>query len=891
MKKNAAIFIFCFGVFTCRADEGMWLPSLLKSLNESQMVSKGLKISIDELYSANKSSLKDAIVLFGGGCTGEIISYEGLLFTNHHCGLSQIQYHSSVEHDYLKNGFWSTDRTKELSCPGLTVSIITKMEDVTARVMQGVDLSTNEGGRKLQANIVEVEKEAAQGEKYVAEVKPFNYGNAFYLIVKEVFKDIRLVGAPPQAVGNYGGDTDNWMWPRHTGDFSIFRIYVNKNNEPATYSADNVPYKPRYAFSINTDGVKEGDFTMVYGFPGRTQQFLTSQAIEYTQKYGNPAKISMRDKALEIIDAAMLSSDKIRIQYAAKQSRISNSHKKWKGELIGLTRLNVIDQKKSLESEFKSRLYKDAILNSKYGNVLENLDNLYKSGLHMLVAGDYFGELVGSGPEMLKFTYGFQKFMDAFTKGLEAEDLAKQKEKLTAYIKSFFKNMNEPTDRNLFAGLMAVYISGTDSLLVPSYVHGLGEKYKNNWVEAANDIYSKSVFTQPDKLIAQIEKFGKSTLTAWDKDPLMIFCKKLYENYRDHIEPSVSEFYSSEQYYMHRFVEAYAKVFPEKKIWYDANSTLRLTYGKVEGSKPRDGMIYDYYSSTTGVLEKNYSGNPDYKLPDALVKLLVRKDFGNYGSNGELRTCFTASNHTTGGNSGSPVLNGYGELVGINFDRSWESTMSDLYFSGDLCRNIAVDIRYVLFIIDKLGGAGYLLSEMKLVSAVSKAEQFKKDNMARIKDLNEQLMVSPDNPALLVQRAETYIQLEMFDDARLSARAALDSKERYLPAVLILSKAHVGKKEYAAAIKALDSYLKKDNRNVEVLIEKARICFLNNAYEDVLKVIGLLDVEYVNESGEVLLLKAKALFMLGRKAEACALFERAKKKGAEVPGYYSETCN
>lgn len=892
MSKKLKLFaILWLLVFTSRADEGMWIPSLLKTLNESDMKSKGLKISIDQLYSVNQSSIKDGIVHFGGGCTGEIVSYEGLLFTNHHCGLSQIQSHSSLQNDYLKNGFWAASKEKELRCNGLTASIIVKIEDVTSRVMQGVDFSTSEGNKKLQLNIQEVEKEASQTDRYHAEVRPFNYGNAYFLIVKEIFKDIRLVGAPPQAIGNYGGDTDNWMWPRHTGDFSIFRIYANKNNEPAEFAMDNVPYKPRFAFTINVDGVKENDFTMVYGFPGRTQQFLTSFAIEFIQKYSNPAKIKMRDKALEILEVDMKATDLVRIQYAAKQSRISNSHKKWKGELLGLARMNVLDLKKSQEAEFKSRLYKETILNTRYGTVLENIENLYRSGQKMLIASDYFSEFVSSGPEMVRFSYGFQKLIEFYSKDRSADELKAEKDKFIQSVNGFYKNFNQATDRKLFTGLLAIYLTGTDSVFIPSHIHSLNKKYKGDWNKVAEYLYTKSVFCNQDKLIAQISSFGKSTISGWEKDPFMLFSKSLYINYKQNIEPAITTFYSSEQYYMHRYVDAMAKVYPNKKMWYDANGTLRVAYGVVEGSKPKDGMKYEYYTTTTGILEKYYSGNPDYALPEKLVTLLVNKDFGAYANNGELRTCFTASNQTTGGNSGSPVLNGYGELIGINFDRSWESTMSDLYYAPDLCRNIAVDIRYVLFIIEKLGNSGHLIKEMKVVNSSIKQAEFKIQNLDQVKDLNEQLLISPDNPVLLTQRAQAFLNLEMFDDARLSAKAAIESKSNYLPATIVLCKAHERKNEPLNAVKTADAYLKKEPNNVDVLFIKATNLFSLARYDEVLKVIGLAEVVPQESEADWLMLKARSLFMLNRKPEACSVFDKAKKAGSNVPGYYLEICN
>lgn len=719
MKKILLLptLLLIFATNAVKADEGMWLPLLLKSLCESDMQSKGLKLSADDIYNVNKSSLKDAIVLFGGGCTGEIVSNQGLLFTNHHCGIGQVQNHSSLENDYIKNGFWAKTQKDELQNPGLTVTFIVRIEDVTSKIKAIVEANAGQPQKLIAEKIEEYEKSSVTGTHYEADIKAFDYGNAYYMFVTETFKDVRLVGAPPQAVGEFGGDTDNWIWPRHTGDFSIFRIYANKENKPAEYADDNVPYIPKTSLKISTNGVNQGDFAMVYGFPGRTQQYLPSVAIEFIVNESNPAKILMRDNSLEVINAAMNGSDKVRIQYTAKESRISNAWKKWKGEIMGLKKTNAISTKKEFEAEFTKRVNANETLSKKYGTLLPSFKKLVDDNREMLLAYDYFNELYfSSGPELFKFIGNFENLVTNFEL-LEKQDktIRELTNKLLKSADAFYKNFDVETDCKIFDRVIPIYMKGCPVNYQSAYLIEEMKKKKNMVNMISKEIYQNSIFINQEKVNALISN-PKSAISKIKNDKAYKMMMGFLESYRNKIEFSLKAYNTSNEQLMNQYVAAIYEVIKEKKIWYDANSTLRLGYGKIEGSEPKDGMIYNYYTTSDGILEKYQSGAQEYSLPSRLVELLNKKDFGSYADkDGTLHTCFTSTSQTTGGNSGSPVLNGNGELIGLNFDRSWESTMSDIMFSPKLCRNIVCDIRYVLFIIDKYAGATNLIKELNLV--------------------------------------------------------------------------------------------------------------------------------------------------------------------------------
>lgn len=700
--------------------EGMWLPFLVEQLAIDDMRSMGFKLSAEDIYSVNNSSLKDAVVHFGGGCTGEMISDKGLLLTNHHCGYGQIQYHSTVENDFLTNGFWAMNQDEELANPGLTATFIVRMEDVTELIFAETnDLEGEELSNKIKENIEKVGKEAIEETHYEYVIKPFYNGNHYCMFITETYKDVRLVGAPPSSIGKFGFDTDNWVWPRHTGDFSIFRIYADKDNKPAEYSKDNVPYKPKYSFPISLNEVKEGDFTLLYGFPGRTQEYLTSHAVDYTLNSGNPAKITMRDASLAIINKAMAESDKVRIQYAAKQSRISNSHKKWIGESKGLKRLDAIKTKQQFEEKFAEDVAQNDENQKLYGDLLGKYEKLYEENNKYVLGRDLFIELYYYGPEIFRFANDFNKYVEYYLNDELPEDQKlKSSEILKPKINSFFKDYNAEVDKELFAELTSLYVQLVDPSLIPNYKTIVDEKYKGDYAAYAEKTFKKSIFDNRVDISDFVYNPSKPKAKKLSKDPIFVLVNELLTQYRNLIAPAYSAFSDNLDILEKDYLKAMMELMPDEKRYYpDANSTLRVAYGKVEGYEPKDGAYYHFYTTLDGVAEKYIPGDREYDVPEKLMDLYFSKDFGQYGYGDKMPVCFIASNHSTGGNSGSPVLDANGNLKGLNFDRCWEGTMSDIMFDPDRCRNIMVDLNYVLFIIDKFAGAKHLVDEMKLVKS------------------------------------------------------------------------------------------------------------------------------------------------------------------------------
>lgn len=870
MKRLFLLFFILHSSFA-HAEEGMWIPSLLKKLNESDMQTMGMKLCAEDIYSLNKTSIKDAIVsLNGGGCTAEVVSYQGLILTNHHCGFSEIQALSSIEKDYLKNGFWAMNKSEELPAAGMKASFVIKMEDVTAEVMKDISGPlTEELKIKMKKNASDIIKNATEGTNYEATIKPFNYGNSFFLIVQETFTDVRLVFAPPSSIGKFGGDTDNWMWPRHTGDFTMFRIYANKNNKPANYSKDNVPYKPAHSLPISVSGVKEGDFTMVFGFPGTTKEFLPSFAVENILKYTNPARIKMREASLEIIDAAMQSSDTTRIQYAAKQARISNAYKKWIGESKGLKRLNAIEKKKEQESEFTKRVFQNQAYIDKYGKTLEKLKTLNENSRDFALASDYFNELVNYGPEFIRYIRNFEKLVN------EYDTLAKDKTKLQAEldrlnktIPRFFKNYNAKVDRKIFNKLFTFYHDGTPTALLPDYFTVLDKKYKKNYALLEKDIYEKSFFTDSVRLRNVLKNFSASSVKKMKADAGFLLMTGLLEGYQTKIFGDLQLMSYEIDQEMQTFVAGLMETIPERKYWFDANSTLRVSYGKVEGSQPKDGISYDYFTTLDGLMDKYVPGDVEFDVPEKLRQLYSAKEYGSYAENGKIHVAFTASNQTTGGNSGSPVLNAYGELIGVNFDRTWESTMSDVMYDPEQCRNIALDIRYVLFIIDKFAGAGYLLEEMNLVDDKKRVEMQKEKISKEFISITDSLKADPQNLKLLLRRASKYESNEMYDFALLDYRAAnkMDTKNESIQLKLIASLIKNNLTTEANSYISKLMALKITPAETFLLRAKIKIREAKNteALADLNKYIELKGAD-----NEVYLLKAKANFMMGNGLKAC----------------------
>jgi len=714
INSFAALLMVLTISLTSLSREGMWIPGMLGAAYDD-MRALGLNLSEEELYSINQSSIKDAIALFGGGCTAEMVSGKGLLFTNHHCGLSYIQSHSSLINDYITHGFWAKDRSQELKCAGLKVTFIVRLDDVTDRMLAGTASKSEEETGQLRA----VNKRMIEDElrkKYAADVivRAFNYGNQFIAVVSVTYRDVRLVGAPPAAIGKFGGDTDNWVWPRHTGDFCVFRVYAGADNAPADYSADNKPYQPGHFFPVNVDGVKEGDFSMVYGFPGRTEHLLPSFALSYTVNRSNPMRIEMRDASLAVLEEHMRASDQVRIQYVSKQSGIANAWKKWIGQQMGLQRFDAISKKQERENAMAAFL--DSKGRGEEKKIIQDLADLYDKKGDFILARDGFVEYYYYGPELFAFANKFQGLLTNWAAWQKEGKLDGQLEELKNAASGFFKDFNLEVEKAVFATLTPLYRkyvrSDLGPILFARHVPRTGEE---DWSRIASAIYDKSAFRSVESLLSVLDKPTTKNMALLSKDPVYLLAKELAEMHDSQILPEFREFSIAQDDLMAKFARIYRETFPTEVHWNDANSTLRLSYGKVEGSRPRDGMAYLWYSTSDGILEKYDPRNPDFELPERLIELFKKKEFGAYGSNGVLNIAYTASNHTTGGNSGSPALNAWGELVGINFDRSWESTMSDLYYSEEICRNIMVDIRYVLWVIDIYAGAGYLLDEMKLV--------------------------------------------------------------------------------------------------------------------------------------------------------------------------------
>lgn len=725
------------GISTARPDEGMWLPMLLKQLNESDMQKKGLKLSADDIYSINQSSLKDAIVSFGGFCTGEMISSEGLLLTNHHCGYGQIQQHSSVEKDYLTKGFWAMNKEQELPNPGLTATFIVRMEDVTKQILENTASAKTEAEREaiIQKNIAKVRQQSVAGTHYDAVIKPYFYGNEYYMYITETYKDVRLVGAPPSSIGKFGGDTDNWMWPRHTGDFSVFRIYAGPNNEPAEYSPNNKPYKPKHHLPISLSGVKENDFTLVFGFPGRTNEYLTSHAIEEIYSVSNPAKIKIRDTKLTILDKDMKASDAVRIQYAAKYASIANYWKKWIGENRGLRKANAIEKKKQLETRFVSWVNADAARKQTYGNLMAEFEKNYKALDGITISRDYIME-AANGIELIKYATTYTKLQEMIEAKAPQNEINAQAEKLEKAATAFYKDFNAPTDKKVFVTLMGLYYNDLNKNLLPEAVKTAGTKYKGDFAKLADELYSKSQLTSEagaKKLLADV-KAGKTS--ALKNDPAFALANAIDSHYKTQVLPTYNTVNDNLNLLYRTYITGLRAMQQDKKFYPDANSTLRVAYGKVEPYEPLDGVQYNYYTTLEGIMEKAaMEGIEDYVIPERLRELYDKKDYGQYGVNGELPVAFIASNHTTGGNSGSPVINANGQLIGTNFDRNWEGTMSDIAYNPDQVRNIAVDARYMLFIIDKFAGAGHLVKEMTLAtddtSGLPQVDSRKKEEPAK----------------------------------------------------------------------------------------------------------------------------------------------------------------
>ncbi|CAA0195136.1 S46 family peptidase [Tenacibaculum maritimum] len=692
MKYIKILFLFLI-VQVSAQQGGMWIPSLLEGMNEKEMTSLGSKLSAKDIYDINNASLKDAIGHFNGGCTSEVISPKGLILTNHHCGFAQIQSHSSLENDYLKNGFWAMNLNEELPNKGLFVEFIVRIEDVTAQALKGLTKAMNEKEKQslINKNISHLQNIATKEAWQKVKIKPFYKGNQYFLFVTERFEDIRLVGAPPSSIGKFGSDTDNWVFPRHTGDFSLFRIYADKNNRPAKYSTENVPYQPKHFLPVSLDGIEEGDFTMVFGFPGRTNEYLPAVAIAHITEEFNPSNIAIREAALKVIDAKMKSSDAIRIKYASKQARIANAWKKWIGENLGIRKSNAIANRKKFEVTFTKAL-KENQLEDEYEHILNNFNTLYKDFSKINIKRRNFIEVFLVTNELMNMCFRAYQLEQTLIK--RPELLEKAKKTFASKLKGIHKNYDVSVDKGIFTNVMPFYTKDVNTAI-----------YDNTNLTSLKSALDIIKGNNPKQIL---KKLNKDAAYAYAKPMITAFYKNIHTEYSQKNEQIAA--------LQKEYMKALMKALPKARYFPDANSTLRVTYGQVRGYSPRDAVYYNPVSYLDGVIEKYVPGDYEFDVPLKLRELYHTKDYGQYADkNGKIPVCFLGTNHTTGGNSGSPAIDAHGNLVGLNFDRVWEGTMSDINYDPEICRNIMVDLRYVLFIVDKFAGAKHLIDEMKLV--------------------------------------------------------------------------------------------------------------------------------------------------------------------------------
>lgn len=685
------------------------------------MRARGLKLSADDIYHPAKSSIKDAICQFDGGCTGEMISPEGLLLTNHHCGFDAIQQLSTLENNYIENGHWAKDRASEIPAEGVTAMFVTRMEDVTIVVLQGVmdGMAERERQSQIDQNIANLQRSTKREKWEEVSVRPFYNGNQYYLYVTQTFKDVRFVGAPPSSIGKFGADTDNWVWPRHTGDFSIFRVYADKDNRPAAYSASNVPYKPRHFLPISLSGADEGDFTMIYGFPGRTDEYLTEAAVRQTGEVLDPARVAIRERVLKTMDGFMRKDPAVKIAYVSRYASIANAWKKWMGEMQGLETYKAYAKKQVYEAEFQQRVEGNAKWNVRWKNILPRLRSLYQEMEPYALGRDYYFETMIRNNEIFAAAAGLNSWIESYDKN-GPDFFASKIPEIKTRMSAFYKDYHPAVDEAVLAGMLEMYGENTR----PEWGGGdlkKQAKEAGGYDALAAMIMRGSVIAHKDQLLPLLEKSPNEIIAMLRGDLAYITWKKLNDGYASQIQPKLQEIQPQINLMQREYMAAQMEVMHEKRFFPDANSTLRLTYGKVDGFSPRDAIRYEYQTDLDGVMEKYVPGDYEFDVPKKLIDLWKSKDYGQYATaDGRLPVGFIGTNHTTGGNSGSPALDAKGNLIGLNFDRVWEGTMSDLNYDPAICRNIMVDARYVLFIIDKFGGAGYLLNEMKLVKTKKK---------------------------------------------------------------------------------------------------------------------------------------------------------------------------
>ena len=718
MKKVIlSLFIMLSLSASVKADEGMWIPMLLQN-NEKDMQEMGMNITVDDIYSINHSSMKDAVVLFDGGCTGEIVSDKGLLLTNHHCGFDWIQYHSTVEHDYLTEGFWAMNQEEELPCPGISAVMLKSMEDVTDRVLEGITRYTTDEEREsiIKDNINRIKEEAESNTKYQVIIRAFYQGNKYYMIYNEVFKDVRLVGTPPSNIGKFGGDTDNWVWPRHTGDFSVFRIYVSPEGEAVDYSEDNVPYRPNYHFPISLKGVEEGDFTFVFGYPARTNEYLPAVAVNQEANVTYPVIVDLRGKILDIYNKYQEKDPKVRIQYASKHAHLGNGWKKWMGVIEGINNFKGVEKKSAFDKAFTKWAYQSRARGA-YLTLIKDFEDLYEEYKPYRMATTYLSE-AGLSIEILTFASEFKKLAQV-TKDTPQEEIDKLIADAKEATKVFFKDYYQPIDEEVAAMVLQEYIDNQPKDFRPEILNVIVDKYAD--IQAyVDELFAKTIFTSEENINAFLDGFKASKAKKLAQDPALVAYNNMMDFYSNNIMAKSTELSNKianmQRVFMRGQMEYHAEQNPDKMMYPDANFTLRVTYGKVGGFSPRDAVRYKHFTTLDGIMQKENPDIYDYVVTDRLRELYENNDYGRYADkDGSMHVAFIAGNHTTGGNSGSPILNADGHLLGLNFDRTWEGTMSDLIYDPSICKNISVDIRYVLFIIDKYAGAGHLVEEMTIV--------------------------------------------------------------------------------------------------------------------------------------------------------------------------------
>lgn len=719
-KFKLLLLVIFFIPGMMKANEGMWLVSLLNRMNEAEMKNLGLNLTAEEIYSINNASLKDAIVRLNGGmCTGEVVSDKGLIFTNHHCAYDAIQSLSTVENDMLTNGFCAKSFKEELPIPGFEISFLVRIDDVSKEVLGVVTagMSEDERNAAIQGKVAELTGKHSDGGKYDVEVKSFFYGNEYYLFVYETFRDIRLVGNPPESVGKYGGDTDNWMWPRHTGDFSMLRIYADKDNKPADYAQNNKPYAPKHFLPMNINGVEKGDYAMIMGYPGSTDRFLSSWGVKQGVELTNPATIEIRDLKLKTMKKHMDADPKVRLQYASKYASTANYWKYFIGQNKGLTRLNVYGKKQKQEAEFSAWVAKDASRKAKYGDALTMIQDYYaatdataKSNVYAMEAG-----LIGA--DIVLFSYRFSR---AFENAMKETDEAKRKEKLASFketAEEFYRDYNMALEKDVFIQLTNLYRQNIPVEQRPAWMSTIDTKFKGSVEAFAEKMFATSFIVSKEKLYAFMEKPNQK---LFDKDLAMLVGKGAIEKYRETFNNPAQEKFDIGY---RKYVAGLREMNPNKTYAPDANSTMRITYGQVKDYKAADAVNYDYYTTAKGILEKRDETNPEFVVPQKLADLINAGDFGRYANDkGELVVCFIADLDITGGNSGSPCIDADGNLIGIAFDGNWEAMSGDIAYEPELQRTIVVDVRYVLFVIEKLMGGQNITDELKYAKKPTKPQ-------------------------------------------------------------------------------------------------------------------------------------------------------------------------